>query len=167
MMKLKNCVLLLLATPLLIGVASSADVASDPNQAPSSADASSQFSYDGKPSPDKGSIIVVSKELRDELVKRTGCWVRMYNRTLFEGNNEVTIVGPMNLDSMRMPGGLVWKRKAESLIAGPQATVIVYENESFKGASKTFAPGQKVENLRRSMRIQHSIDSLKISCPEK
>jgi hypothetical protein len=112
-------------------------------------------------------IIMVPLEFRADPNLANGCWVRLFNGENFKGDDELTIVGPINLQTLKMPSGINWKRKAESLIAGPKATVTVYENEFFRDKTITFNPGQKVDNLRKSLGILHAIDSLKVACPAK
>jgi hypothetical protein len=112
-------------------------------------------------------IMLVPLEFRADPNLAKGCWVRLYNDKNFKGSDELTIVGPIDLGTLKMPSGVNWKRRAESLIAGPNATVTVYENELFKDKTVTYSPGQKVDNLRKSLGIFHAIDSLKVACPAK
>jgi len=112
-------------------------------------------------------LLLVPLEFRDDPNMGNGCWVRLFNGTNFKGKDELTVVGPVELRSLKMPSGINWKRKADSLIAGPKATVTVYENEFFKDKTVTYQPGQKVENLRKDLGILHAIDSLKIACASK
>ncbi len=112
-------------------------------------------------------IVLVPLEFRADPNFAQGCWVRLYNGMNFKGNDELTIVGPTDMQTMKTPSGVNWKRKAESLEVGPKATVTVYENEFFKDKTVTYQPGQKVDNLRKSLGIFHAIDSLKVACTPK
>ena len=110
-------------------------------------------------------VILAPTEVRADPMLAKGCWVRLFPQPEFKGQDELTVAGPMELPSLRAPAGNVyWKQKAESLIAGPKATVTVFEHKSYGGPSATLKPGAQEAQLRKTMKLPQSIDSLKISC---
>lgn len=109
-------------------------------------------------------VVLVPVQVRTDPNFANGCWVRLFDGTNYKGNDELTIAGPIDMQSLKTPSGINWKRKADSLIVGPKATVQVYENEFFKDKNLTFKPGQQVPSLRKELGFLHSIDSLKVAC---
>jgi hypothetical protein len=93
-----------------------------------------------------------------------GCWVRLFDGPNFKGKDELTIAGPMDLQSLKTPSGVNWQRKAESLTVGPKARVTVFENEMFKNKNLSFDANQKVADLSKEVGITHPIDSIKVAC---
>jgi hypothetical protein len=109
-------------------------------------------------------VVLVPIEVRSDPNLANGCWVRLSDGTNFKGKDELTIAGPMEMQTLQTPSGINWRRKADSLLVGPKATVQIYENSMFKDKTKTFQPGQQVPSLRKELGFLHSIDSLKITC---
>lgn len=112
-------------------------------------------------------IIIAPTEVRTNPTLAKGCWVRLFPQTGYQGQDELTVAGPVDLPSLRTPtGGVLWKHKAESIIVGPKATITLYENQSYRGPSVTVKPGTMETKLREGLQIMQSIDSLKIRCEE-
>lgn len=110
-------------------------------------------------------IILAPTEVRTDPTLAKGCWIRLFPEPGYKGADDLTIAGPLDLQSLHTPlGGVFWKKKAESMIAGPKATITVYENASYRGASATIQPGTRETRLREGLKLMHSIDSLKIRC---
>lgn len=109
-------------------------------------------------------VMLVPMQFREDPNLAKGCWVRLYSDENLKGNDELTVVGPMQLKSLKMPDGINWKRKAESLIVGPKARVTIFESELFKKKEATFQPGQQVPNLRKGFGFLNSMESIKVEC---
>lgn len=109
-------------------------------------------------------IMLVPMQFREDPNLAKGCWVRLYSDENFKGNDELTVVGPMQLKSLKLPSDVNWKRKAESLVVGPKARVTIYESELFKKKEASFQPGQQVPNLRKGFGFLNSMESIKVEC---
>lgn len=110
-------------------------------------------------------FIIAPTEVRTDPTLARGCWVRLFPEPEYKGTDDLTIAGPVELPSLHSPaGGVYWKQKTESLIVGPKATVVVYENEKFRHQTATLTPGTREPQLRKGLKFTQSIDSLKISC---
>lgn len=113
-------------------------------------------------------IVIAPTEVRGEATLANGCWVRLFPQPAYQGTNDLTIAGPMDVPSLHRPTGeaegVYWKAKAESLITGPTAKVTVYENAAFRGHQVNIKPGTQEPQLRQQLKFTQSIDSLKIAC---
>jgi hypothetical protein len=110
-------------------------------------------------------FIIAPTEVRTDPTLAKGCWVRLFPEPDFKGVDDLTIAGPTELPSLHTPaGGVYWKHKTESVIVGPKATVMVYENQQFRHQTATLSPGTREPRLRGNLKFTQSIDSLKISC---
>ncbi|HJV50947.1 MAG TPA: hypothetical protein VJ652_05800 [Noviherbaspirillum sp.] len=110
-------------------------------------------------------FIIAPTEVRTDPTLARGCWVRLFPQPDYQGTDDLTIAGPVELPSLHTPaGGVYWKHKTESVIVGPKATVAVYENQNYRHQTATLAPGTGEPQLRRGLKFTQSIDSLKISC---
>ena len=93
-----------------------------------------------------------------------GCWVRLYDRTNFSGN-QLSLVGPVDMPNMRTAFGTDWGGEFDSIAVGPKATVTVYDNEYYKDKAATFKPNEKIANMGdKQIGPFEDIRSLKIAC---
>jgi hypothetical protein len=109
-------------------------------------------------------VVLVPVQVRADPNFANGCWVRLFDGPDFKGKDELTIAGPIDMQTLKTPSGINWKRKADSLTVGPKASVQVFENEFFRDKTLTLKPGQQVPSLRKELGFLHSIDSLKVNC---
>lgn len=156
---MSKLVLKSLAVTLLITGSISAIAANPPGTTPPASNNNS-----GTMTIDVPVVMLVPMQFREDPNLAKGCWVRLYNDENLKGNDELTVVGPMQLKSLKMPGGVNWKHKAESLIVGPKARVTIYESELFKKKEAAFQPGQQVPNLRKGFGFLNSMESIKVEC---
>jgi len=88
------------------------------------------------------------------------CYVHLFDGNNFEDDNAI-IRGPGkwgNLRNLPSASGVEWEGDADSLKVGSSATVKVWADENFQGASQTFGPSA------RSANIDHEFKSMEISC---
>lgn len=110
-------------------------------------------------------VIIAPTETRSDPTLAKGCWARLFPRQGYQGQDDLTIAGPIALPSLRSPAGsLYWKHKAESILVGPAARVEIFENASFRGPSAQLKPGAQHAKLREELRLVQSIDSMKLQC---
>jgi Beta/Gamma crystallin len=110
-------------------------------------------------------IILAPLEIRTEPTLQQGCWAQLFPRPDYKGDDHLTISGPLDLPSLHTPrGGVDWKEKTESIIVGPRATVMVYENGNYSHQTATLKPGTHEPRLRGNLKFTQSIDSLRIRC---
>ncbi|GAB3551689.1 hypothetical protein GCM10027343_36270 [Noviherbaspirillum agri] len=113
-------------------------------------------------------IILAPTEVRTDPTLARGCWVRLFPEPDYKGTDDLTIAGPLAVPSLHSPtggaNGVYWKQKAESMIVGPKARVVVHEHASFRGPAVNIGPGTRETKLRDKPGLAQSIDSLRIDC---
>ena len=92
-----------------------------------------------------------------------GCWVEMYSKDNFQGD-ALTLVGPLDMATMRGPFGFDWENEVESIKTGPKATITIYDNENFVERSEWVGPSKEIENLDDRMELFDSFRSMKVDC---
>lgn len=88
------------------------------------------------------------------------CYVHLFDGDNFEDDNAI-IRGPGkwgNLQNLPSASGVEWEGDADSLKVGATATVKIWADEDFQGASQTFGPGA------READVDHEFKSMEISC---
>ena len=111
---------------------------------------------------DLPSVIMVPRSYRHDDRLAGGCWARFHEGKAY-GGRSVTLVGPLQMPKMHIPGGL-WVDWG-SVIVGPAATVTTYDFEQFQNATAVLRPGQRVPDLRnRELGLFEDIHSLQIAC---
>jgi len=92
-----------------------------------------------------------------------GCWVEMYSKDDFQGP-ALTLVGPLDMATMRGPFGFDWENEIESIKTGPKATITIYDNENFVERSEAVGPSKEIEDLDDRMELFDSFRSMKVDC---
>lgn len=92
----------------------------------------------------------------------SGCWARLYTAENYLGD-VISLAGPIDVPDTRV-GALDWGRKYHSVIVGPKATLMVYNNELYMNRAAAFTPGQRVPDLDEDLGFFENIESLKLSC---
>lgn len=110
-------------------------------------------------------IIIAPTETRSDPTLAKGCWARIFPEQGYQGQDDLTIAGPIDVPSLRSPAGsLYWKHRAESILVGPSAHVEIFENASFQGPSRRLRPGERHTRLRGELKFVQSVDSMKVRC---
>jgi hypothetical protein len=78
--------------------------------------------------------------------------------------NELTVAGQLNLPNFSIPSGVNWAQKTDSLVVGPNATVIVFGEPQYRGNSATLKAGQEVKDVRKELGFMQSIGSMQVNC---
>ena len=81
--------------------------------------------------------------------KDNECWAEFYEYAQFIGE-KVRLQGPLNLPNLKNVNGHNWDSKIDSVVVGPKARVIIYENTNFK---LTLTEMAKYPVLMRSLGI--------------
>jgi len=92
-----------------------------------------------------------------------GCWVKIYEDNWYEDSWD-RILGPGSYYNMRnLPGAdkYDWGDEVDSLIVGPHAKVVVYEDEDFDDKKKVFGPNSRIPVLD-NYGMGDEIDSMRI-----
>ena len=113
------------------------------------------------------------RTLRPEGARRStpNCWIRVWEHTGFQGRS-MRIEGPMEIPWMgdwEWPdGGGDMHDDIGSIVVGPQAWFIGYEDEHFGDTQVCLGPGSSIPDLGR-FNMNDQIDSFKIfdSRPEE
>ncbi len=119
--------------------------------------------------------------------KKSDCWVDIFDDAHYRGTKH-RINGPKKLPNLHNVKGKNWDKKIESIVVGPSAIAILFENKNFKltlaemanhpvlmkslGITKQdvlddseliFQPGIKVHNFGE-FHFNHKIRSIKVNC---
>ncbi|WP_427913366.1 hypothetical protein ACPWT1_22570 [Ramlibacter sp. MMS24-I3-19] len=114
---------------------------------------------DNQPEP---TVVLVPVEIQTPALA-AGCWAQLYDEREFKGNM-VTIVGPMQLQSLDKSTGRQLRREIDSLVLGPKASLTVYEHRMFRDRAVTFGPNAREGGLVSKLGPTGRIESLQLSC---
>jgi hypothetical protein len=81
--------------------------------------------------------------------KDNGCWAEFYEYAQFIGE-KLRLDGPLKLPNLKNVDGHNWDSRIDSVVVGPKARVIIYENLNFK---LTLTEMSKYPGLMRSLGI--------------
>lgn len=92
------------------------------------------------------------------------CWVEIYEDSNFDTDDpHIKIQGPKELATLKNLQGKDWANDIESLVFGPNAVILAYEENSFTSTEINFVPGQRVPNLSK-LDMANDVESMKITC---
>jgi hypothetical protein len=114
---------------------------------------------DNQPAP---IVMLVAVEVSDAAMQ-SGCWAQFFDERNFKGD-VLTLAGPIELQTTDRGSGRQLRRKLDSLITGPKATLTVYEHKLFKDKAVTFPPNSKEPGLVKKLGFTGRIESLKLEC---
>ncbi|MGH8470245.1 MAG: beta/gamma crystallin domain-containing protein [Gammaproteobacteria bacterium] len=90
-----------------------------------------------------------------------GCWVNLYSEDDFRGDR-LTLVGPLDMATMRGPFGADWENEVESIKTGPKATVTIFDNVNFAERSERVESNKEIGDLDKLFR--DSFRSMQVAC---
>lgn len=114
---------------------------------------------DNQPEP---MVVLVPVEIQNPALA-AGCWAQLYDEREFKGNM-VTLVGPMELQSLDKSTGRQLRRNIDSVVLGPKASLTVYEHRMFKDRAVNFAPNAREGGLITKLGPTGRIESLQLRC---
>jgi hypothetical protein len=88
-----------------------------------------------------------------------GCYIDIWDRKNFEGEH-MRIEGPSEHQTLEFPS-MSWSDSITSIRVGPNAFVLLYADNEFKGGMMTLGPNQEVRNLKE-LGLNDEIDSIKL-----
>lgn len=91
-------------------------------------------------------LVLVPVQLAGADILGNGCWVRFYDGKNFGGAN-LTLVGPVDMNEMNVPGTFGAWRNWDSAVVGPKARVTVYDQENFKERNAVLNAGSRIADL--------------------
>jgi hypothetical protein len=92
-----------------------------------------------------------------------GCWAQLYDERNFKGD-AFTLIGPVELESADKASGRAFRRKLDSLVTGPKATLTFYEHRMFKDRAVKFGPNSKEGGLLKKLGFSGRVQSVKLEC---
>lgn len=107
----------------------------------------------------------VSQQQDNNLLKHdTKCWAEIYMNSDFDKNGpRLLLVGPHELATLKGLNDQNWDNDIESLIVGPEASMVLYDDPEFEGRSLIVAANQTLSNLSDAQ-MKNEIESLRLSC---
>lgn len=92
------------------------------------------------------------------------CWAEIYMNSEFNKNGpRLLLVGPHELATLKGLNDQNWDNDIESIIIGPEASMIAYEDPDFGGRTLIVAPNQTLASLSDAQ-MKNDIESLRLSC---
>lgn len=108
-------------------------------------------------------VVLVPFVVATEASFADGCWARLYDGQNFQGD-QLSLVGPVDMPTMRTAFGKDWGGEFDSIEVGPKATLTVYDKENYAERAATFRAKQRVADLDEKMGLFEDVRSLKIAC---
>lgn len=94
----------------------------------------------------------------------TKCWAEIYMNSDFDKNGpRLLLVGPHELATLKGLNDRNWDNDIESLIVGPEASMVLYDDPEFEGRTLIVAANQTLSNLS-DVQMKNEIESLRLSC---
>lgn len=104
-------------------------------------------------------VLVVPFQVSTNEQLNSGCWTRLYENPDF-GGSALTVVGPLDLATLDGTLAQDWNG-ADSIVTGPSARVMAYDEENFGERLVTVEPGTRNAEITGPF---EKIESLKVSC---
>ncbi|HKE00786.1 MAG TPA: hypothetical protein VKE69_07250, partial [Planctomycetota bacterium] len=119
-----------------------------------------------KPPEPPVALIVKEKDptvvIADASAHTGGVWVELFASPSYaESGSKVTLKGPAEFPDLRNVFGASWRDKASSIVAGPDATVVLFSGENFTGKRIALSPGQRVPDLT-SFDLGNDVESIQV-----
>lgn len=154
-----------IASALLLSVALGAQAQSAaPAASAASAAPAASASASGAGNQPEPMVVLVPVEVKNPALE-SGCWAQLYDERNFKGDM-LTIVGPMELQSLDKATGRHLRHSIDSVVLGPKAKLTVYEHRMFKDRSVNFEPNAKEGSLLRKIGITGRVQSLRLQCTQ-
>ncbi len=94
---------------------------------------------------------------------RAGCWASFYDERNFNGDS-LTLVGPVDLQTLDRGSARQLKRDIKSIITGPRATLVLYEKQFLSARSVGFQPDSREGGLAEKLGFGGRIESMRLNC---
>jgi hypothetical protein len=114
----------------------------------------------GSAAAETDAVILVSPTASE---LQTGCWATFFGERNF-GGDSLTLVGPVELQTLDKGSARQLKRDIKSVATGPRATLIVYEKQFLSARSVGFQPASREAGLAETLGFGGRIESLQLRC---
>jgi hypothetical protein len=94
---------------------------------------------------------------------QSGCWATFFDQRNFQGDS-LTLVGPIELQSLDKGSARQLKRSVDSIVTGPRANLTVFDHQLFSNRSVGFMPGSREGSLVDRLGFAGRIESLRLEC---
>jgi hypothetical protein len=113
--------------------------------------------------PDEVQTIVLLPGVGSAEQLQSGCWATFFDERSFNGNS-LTLVGPVDLKTLDKGSAQQLKRDIKSVIAGPRATLVLYEKQFLSARSVGFQPDTREAGLMEKLGFGGRIESMQLRC---
>jgi hypothetical protein len=97
-------------------------------------------------------------------VPADGCWVQVFEEDNY-GGDSVLVAGPRSLPNIKQSvAGHSFRTLGESVVAGPNARVTLYEDENFGGRSVDVEANYHISEVDESFGPFEQMASLRVAC---
>ncbi|QPD04418.1 MAG: hypothetical protein Nkreftii_002192 [Candidatus Nitrospira kreftii] len=112
-----------------------------------------------------GTAMEISQQQDNNPMKHDNkCWAEIYMNADFDKNApRLLLVGPHELPTLKGLNDQNWDNDIESIVLGPEATMVAYEHPEFAGRTLILAANQNIGNLANAQ-MKNEIESLRLAC---
>jgi len=107
-------------------------------------------------------VLIVPLQVASNEGLNSGCWTRIYENPNF-GGNVLTLVGPLDVATLEGTVAQDWNG-ADSIVTGPSARVMAYDETDFRDRLLTVEPGMSTAEMTRPF---EKIESVKVTCRQQ
>jgi hypothetical protein len=113
----------------------------------------------------EGTAMGISQQQDNNPMKHDNkCWAEIYMNAEFDKNApRLLLVGPHDLPTLKGLNDQNWDNDIESIVLGPEATMVAYEHPEFAGRTLIMASNQNIGNLADAQ-MKNEIESLRLAC---
>jgi hypothetical protein len=113
----------------------------------------------------EGAAMEISQQQDNNPMKHDNkCWAEIYMNADFDKNApRLLLVGPHELPTLKGLNDQNWDNDIESIVLGPEATMVAYEHPEFAGRTLILAANQNIGNLTNAQ-MKNEIESLRLAC---
>lgn len=113
----------------------------------------------------EGTAMGISQQQDNNPMKHDNkCWAEIYMNADFDKNApRLLLIGPHDLSTLKGLNDQNWDNDIESIVLGPEATMVAYEHPEFAGRTLILAANQNIGNLSDAQ-MKNEIESLRLAC---
>lgn len=113
----------------------------------------------------EGAATGISQQQDNNPLKHVNkCWVEIFMNADFDRNGpRLLLIGPHELPSLKGLNDQNWDNDIESIVVGPEATMVAYEHTDFGGRTLFLDANQNIGNLIEAQ-MKNEIESLRLVC---
>jgi hypothetical protein len=115
------------------------------------------------PAATDDTAVVILPDVGAATAVQSGCWATFFDERNFAGSS-LTLVGPVELQSLDKGSARQLKRDIKSVATGPRATLVLFEKQFLSARSVGFQPDSREAGLAEKLGFGGRIESMRLTC---